>query len=651
MRRLVVAALLASCGFGCHHPAPAQKGLPPPICTAGSSWTSGSQAFQDATTAWGLDVLDPEGQRISVADIDNDGWPDLIVRAIGTVPDQGPTGGPRSIWLLRNTGHHAFEDVTYSSGFAQTRQTHSPAIGRPGDVVVFADVDNDGDLDACQGTDTFDMTKSLGETSEIMINDGTGHFSLGPAGSDVRRNKHVDIPGGASFVDYDHDGNIDLWVPQYSEDTSTSVTPIQNLLYRGDGQGNFTDTVIDAGILTKDWSNLDNVNNGLAHTRSWSALACDLNNDGFPELLAASYGRSPNQLWQAQPADAGTTFSNHSVASGYAFDDDFHWEDNQFAECYCEETPTDPECDGGLPTPQISCTPPLNWDPSTDTEKFRLGGNSGTTLCADLANDGQFDLVTTEIKHWWAGESSDEAEVMVNNGGPDITFSRPGRASMGIVVPHDSVDWDEGIITAATFDFDNDGWPDLYLGATDYPGNRGLLFHQKSRLQFEPVPIDEGIDQHRSHGVVVADFDRDGDLDVIVGHSPARCDQASYPDTDTPCYPKFNIRLFENVLGQKGNWIQLKLEGAAGTNRSAIGALITVEAGGVTQAKQVDGGHGHFGMEDDLVQHFGLGPACEAKVTIRWPNAQQETQTFTVPSGYRFAVKEGTDPVVIPVPR
>src|SRR6185312_16586120 len=114
----------------------------------------------------------------------------------------------------------------------------------------------------------------------------------------------------------------------------------------------------------------------------------------------------------------------------------------------------------------------------------------------------------------------------------------PGRTAVGLDVPHDSEDWDEGIMTAAVFDFDNDGWPDLYWGASDYPGNRGLLYHQASKLQFEPVPIAQGIDQHRSHGVVAADFDRDGDLDLIIGTSTARCDPAAYPDPSTPCYAK-----------------------------------------------------------------------------------------------------------------
>ncbi len=235
------------------------------------------------------------------------------------------------------------------------------------------------------------------------------------------------------------------------------------------------------------------------------------------------------------------------------------------------------------------------------------------------------------------------AELLINDGSNDPVFDRPGRAALGMEVPHaDAVSWDEGIMTSALFDFDLDGWLDVYLGMSDYAGNHGLLYHQDSALSFTQVPIDQGIDHHRSHGIAIADFDRDGDLDVVVGHSHARCD-ASAPDD---CYPTQQVRFFENVAGDGGNWVQLHLEGTDDVNAVAIGARATLTAGGVTQTREVEGGHGHYGAQSDLLLTFGLGAECEADVTVRWPNGALATDTFHVTSGHRYTVTPGRLPRV-----
>jgi hypothetical protein len=71
-----------------------------------------------------------------------------------------------------------------------------------------------------------------------------------------------------------------------------------------------------------------------------------------------------------------------------------------------------------------------------------------------------------------------------------------------------------------------------------------------------------------------------------------------------------------------------------------------VTAGGFTQMKDVEGGHGHYGMQDDMTLLFGLGAACEADVEIRWPNADLTTETTHLPAGYRFVIEQGKAPAV-----
>jgi hypothetical protein len=195
-------------------------------------------------------------------------------------------------------------------------------------------------------------------------------------------------------------------------------------------------------------------------------------------------------------------------------------------------------------------------------------------------------------------------------------------------------------MTAAAFDFDNDGALDLYIGESDYPDTRGRLYHQDAPGHFEAVPVEEGIDHLRSHGIAVADFDRDGDLDLVVGHSRARC--------SGQCYPSFTVRAFENQVGQDGNWLQIDLRMPEVANTRAIGARIVVRTEAGEQVRQVDGGHGQAGIEHDLVQHFGLGEACLAEVEVHWPLAGTDPEVFHLPAGHRYRIVRGERPVVLP---
>ncbi|MBM4291478.1 MAG: CRTAC1 family protein [Deltaproteobacteria bacterium] len=621
-------------------------------------YAPGARAFEEATQGSGLEGV--EAALLSVADLNGDGWPDLVARRGGTRADvlEGEAVA-RHVWVLMNRGAAAagggarFEDATEASGFLATRGAYPARVGRPSWVVVFGDVDNDGDVDAYSGVDMRTppaVTAVVGgeerafvvdqERSELLLNDGAGRFALTYAQDPVRRVGVEDVPSGAAFTDVDRDGWLDLWVSQ-----GGLGAPMQDVLFRNAGRGELEDATAALGLRTQPWEQLAALNGGLAHSTAWSAAACDLNDDGTPELLAASYGRAPNHLWLGERDAAGAVrYLNRSVASGYAYDGDRSWQDNQFARCYCEANPSADGC-AGAPASLLDCGQ-MNWRHESDRQPFRLGGNSGATVCEDWDGDGDLDLYTTEIRHWWAGEGSDASEVLLNDGAPSPTFARPGRAALGLTIAHDEVSWDEGHITAAAIDFDNDGLQDIYLGGTDYPGNRGRLYRNRSTpegARFEEVPTADFFEHNRSHGVAVADFDRDGDLDVVVGHSRARCSEGP-----NPCYPTAQARYFRNVVGAQRSWLQLSLEGGAGSNRGAVGARVEVTPVGAAGARAVarvaQGGYGHFGQQQDPALHFGLGEACEADVRVVWPNAARAEQRFRVRAGARYRLRQGEAP-------
>lgn len=597
--------------------------------------------FTDVTDEMGIGVdgLALVGNRIESVDLDNDGYPDLIVHVVSSnARDDFEADPPRilkRILLNRQDPNNRFKrvfiDVTDESGYSQIR---GGGLGRAAHFAVFGDIDNDGALDCFSATyvDANNRDTDPGDRSEILLGDGEGKFSLAKSSDTTPSSGNAWSTTAASLLDYDRDGNLDLWVGFWYKRYGY-LEALQNRLYKGNGKGRFKDVTEDLGLTTT----TEGYEKGTNHKPTYGATICDVNDDGNPDLLASSYGRQFNELW----LNEGDSFTDLSLSSGFASDDVVDFSDNEFYKCYC----TVRECDPDPGTPRTQCpTPADSYWGASDEEAFRLGGNTFTTLCGDWTGDGLPDIFNAEIQHWHIGQSSDPSQLLVNESdGEAVSFTRPGREATGLTRRHVGVDWNEGDISAVRFDFDNDGFPDLYIGNSDYPYTYGTLFRQTANGQFVEVSDESGTKHSRANGLTFADFDRDGDLDLVVASSLAR---------ESP-WDTAEVHIYRNDVGHRSNAVRITLigKGEGYANVSGIGARVKVKTGERTQTEWVQGGFGHFGIQNELPLTIGLGDACEMEeLEIRWPNSELTVQTFeNLPANVHYVIMEGREPIYMPL--
>jgi len=611
-------------------------GWPEPACLTPGAGPY-TLEFTDVTVEMGLgpEGLNMTGSGVTVADVNGDHWPDMaLTRGQSAREDyQDPAGRYR---LLQNFRGAEFSDFTWSSGLFRDRED---LWGRASTFIIFADVDNDGDADAFSAVKhDYDNAASLPDRTSLLFNDGNGIFSHAPEQSFT--NDQYDPVVGAAFLDYDRDGYIDIFVGHHYGHYGYLTSTVQDGLFAGDGTGSFTD-VTDAAALTTYPYNPTTAAAGTNHKPTWGVTACDVDGDGWTDLMTTSYGRQFNNFYR----NIAGTYSDLTLTSGFASDDNEDFSDNQFYLCFCQANPTEPVCTGAG-NPSLNCAGMENyWSEGFDDMPYRLGGNSSNTVCGDVDNDGDMDLLAVELAHWHIGQSSDLTELLINDDFPTNPFVRPGNQITGLTRAHIR-SWNEGDLGGAMADFDNDGKLDVLVASSDYPGTFSLLWQQNADGTFTEVGESSGTRVHRAHGLGLIDYDRDGDYDLVVGTSLMRWSATDVPPKPDDAY----AYLLRNDTGQAANKLMFHLIGKGtpgGSNRDATGARITVTAGGVTHTRELQGGYGLTGFQQDSLMIIGTGDTCVAEeVTIRWPNAAGSEVIYNdVPANYVMILEEDQPPV------
>jgi hypothetical protein len=522
-----------------------------------------------------------------------------------------------------------FEDLAASAGLTGVNVSGSDhqqdyIVENTGNGAAIFDYDNDGLPDVfLVSADRFDKPPGQKVTHRLYHN--LGHLKF----EDVTQKSgitHTDWGQGVCAGDVDNDGKIDLFVTAWGF----------NHLWHNQGDGTFRDETIERGLgAPKRWST------GCAFV--------DYDRDGHLDLVVAHYlvfdpakvarPADPNHCsWKGFPVVCGPMGLTPDSMSLYHNDGHGHFTDVTESAGLSKARGagltvlTGDFNDDGWPDLYVTCdsTPSLLFVNKHDgtfeeagvvnalayNEDGREQSGMGASA-ADYDHDGFMDIVKTNF-------ADDIPNLYRNDGGGFI--DQTVRA--GLAVHTQLVGWGVGFL-----DFDNDGWKDiLIVNGHVYPDidsrNVGQTFRQPRLLywnrhdgQFFDISdaAGPGINvPHSSRGLAIGDLDNDGDQEIVV----------------------INMHQGPSLLknyGDRGNSILIQALTASG--RDAIGAKLTVIAGGMKQIDEVRSG-GYYISQGDFRVHFGLAKATAADLTVRWPDGKQESFP-NLPAHHWIVVRQG----------
>lgn len=632
-------------------------------------------AWTDVTDDAGLGQL--TASIIKFSDLNGDGWPDVI-----SIPRDTPA--PPAIFL-----HSGRPDAVRA--YSALPDHGLPAL-HSGDVLVFADLDNNGTRDAILSRylDLYQDTYAPpAEPARTAWFPGLGNGQFG---------KPREIPAATmgttraiAVGDANLDGLPDLFLGNWYTRYFSGFEAFSNDL--------LLQFHTDKGPAFARWpipgesSPTDHHADGRGRP-TYGALIGLLDNTG-PMLLELNYGRRWNRLYQLatpkplfvrqgqtapepfilkDPAAAGQHLVRSLVGSDIAPDVGLDGDAIRHG-----RHPVWPE--------DLAARHPRAKRP--DEPPFRANGNTFDAAIGDIDNDGDFDLFLTTIIHAWAGTSSDRSRFLVNQLIETgklgfLTFEElnvdrlPPLPEPGQPLRMEHVNSNQGDIHAEFADLDNDGRLDLILCSSDYADappyeERLRLYYQQKDGRFKDQTAAMGIDHIGAGMPSLADVDGDGDLDLIVGQSFNRLSEAQRreaaitsgalgPDAPEDARANLRARLFLNEAPAEHGAILLHLTGDPDRNctAEAYHSLVTVSADTdgdpasppVTQIRQILGPGGHAGGESPPWAHFGIGKATSANISIEWAgsaNGERHRQSFegVLPGTYRL--EQGQD--LLPLPR
>ena len=475
----------------------------------------------------------------------------------------------------------------------------------PGDVdlvriiaggVAAGDYDADGDIDL------FIVRGDVGPNL-LYRNDGNNAFTDVAAAAGLQYTKSATENyrhSGPMFADMDGDGDLDLYMGGVQGDPC--------LIFANNGDGTFTDVTGTSGIA------------GVGSQQNISGAFGDYDLDGDLDLLVTHW-QTP--LVRTAPGDTEHLWRNESTATEIRF------VSASVTAGLSPSITTLPDPRAGTEDRDFTFSPAFarinddlypdilmvsDFDTSmvfmnnrdgtftnvTDVDVIRETAGMGSAI-GDYDNDGDLDWFVTSVYREGTGMDPNGNRLYRNDNGVFVDVTLDARVENG--------SWGWG---ACFLDLDNDGHLDLYhtngwqdddIFHWERDSSRAFVANGSGAFDEESNSLGL-IDQDQGRGVVCADFDNDGDVDIFL-----------WINNDT-----IGGRLFRNDTSTN-NFLRVKLNGLP-PNTAATGARIKVTVGAITQMREISL-NSNFVSQNPTDQVIGLGTSAQAdSVIIEWPDGQ-----------------------------
>lgn len=498
-----------------------------------------AKAFVEKTNEYGLQGV--KAYNFNIVDINLDGYSDIVII---------PSFYSEPLFYYFNPTESKF--VLGESLFSK---------GIKASFLMFYDLNKDTNLDVIVGV--------LNQKSELS-KDPIRVFLGKVEGKKLRLeetklNLKTSPNASIGLVDYDLDGQLDMyvgnWFSRYKE--SPIPHPDQLLVMKNGKYLERTDLLVDE---TK--QNLDKTMYVNA-TPTYSVQVCDMDQNGFPDILTTSTNRYKNKLWLSQ----------RYFRDNKRFYTDFGGE-SQFAS----------DTDGLI--------------------NQQGGGRTFGLACADYNNDGIMDVFLGELSHNYDHDGIDKSSILTGR----TIKKTPRFFRTEYFVDSENPNWHQADRRGIWVDLDNDGLLDLIVDNSGYPPHsKMIIFKQHSDHSFENVAENYGIDITNPIGTVIADFNKDGRMDILSAQSSIR------DDSITP-----QIRLFENAIDvKKSRSIRVTLRGQ-NSNFHGLNAMIILKvetnSGLIERRQYVSYSYGALPPQNEEGMHFVLNDNEKlVDFTVRWP--------------------------------